>query len=72
MRIRLACLLSLDMRVVDPAWIGMRLRKLLNDAEPLGHLMAFVPGPPLGQRRQQSWRRCCKPASAAPNVATPP
>ena len=40
----LARLLSLDMRVIDPAWIGMKLRKLLNYAEPLGHFMAFVPG----------------------------
>ena len=51
----LARLLSLDMRVVDPAWIGMKLRKLLNYAEPLGHFMAFVPGTPNGQRRQQVW-----------------
>ena len=51
----LARLLSLDMRVVDPAWIGMKLRKLLNYAEPLGHFMAFVPGAPGGQRRQQVW-----------------
>jgi ribonucleoside-diphosphate reductase alpha chain len=51
----LARLLSLDMRVVDPAWIGMKLRKLLNYAEPLGHFMAFVPGLPHGQRRQQTW-----------------
>ena len=43
------------MRVVDPAWIGMKLRKLLNYAEPLGHFMAFVPGLPAGQRRQQVW-----------------
>jgi ribonucleoside-diphosphate reductase alpha chain len=34
------------MRVIDPAWIGMKLRKLLNYAEPLGHFMAFVPGLP--------------------------
>jgi ribonucleoside-diphosphate reductase alpha chain len=47
----LARVLSLDMRVIDPAWIGMKLRKLLNYAEPLGHFMAFVPG----QRRQQTW-----------------
>ena len=47
----LARLLSLDMRVIDPAWIGMKLRKLLNYAEPLGHFMAFVPG----ERRQQTW-----------------
>jgi hypothetical protein len=43
--------LSLDMRVIDPAWIGMKLRKLLNYAEPLGHFMAFVPG----EKRQQTW-----------------
>ena len=47
----LARLLSLDMRVLDPAWIGMKLRKLLNYAEPLGDFMAFVPG----ERRQQTW-----------------
>ncbi|NML15231.1 adenosylcobalamin-dependent ribonucleoside-diphosphate reductase [Azohydromonas caseinilytica] len=47
----LARLLSLDMRVLDPAWIGMKLRKLLNVGEPLGHFMAPVPG----ERRQQVW-----------------
>jgi len=47
----LARLLSLDMRVLDPAWIGMKLRKLLNYSEPLGDFMAFVPG----ERRQQVW-----------------
>lgn len=51
----LARLLSLDMRVIDPAWIGMKLRKLLNYAEPLGHFMAFVPGLARGERRQQTW-----------------
>jgi ribonucleoside-diphosphate reductase alpha chain len=51
----LARILSLDMRVVDPAWIGMKLRKLLNYAEPLGSFMAFVPGLPHGERRQQTW-----------------
>ena len=51
----LARLLSLDMRVIDPAWIGMKLRKLLNIGEPLGHFMAPVPGLPAGQRRQQVW-----------------
>ncbi len=51
----LARILSLDMRVIDPAWIGMKLRKLLNYAEPLGHFMAFVPGLPRGERRQQLW-----------------
>jgi ribonucleoside-diphosphate reductase alpha chain len=44
-------ILSLDMRVMDPAWIGMKLRKLLNYSEPLGDFMAFVPG----ERRQQNW-----------------
>ena len=44
-------LLSLDMRVMDPAWIGMKLRKLLNYPEPLGDFMAFVPG----QSRQTNW-----------------
>ena len=47
----LARLLSLDMRVMDPAWIGMKLRKLLNVGEPLGHFMAPVPG----EKRQQVW-----------------
>ena len=51
----LARLLSLDMRVIDPAWIGMKLRKLLNYAEPLGSFMAFVPGLPPNERRQQTW-----------------
>lgn len=44
-------LLSLDMRVVDPAWIGMKLKKLLDFAEPLGDFMAFVPG----AKKQQTW-----------------
>jgi len=47
----LSRILSLDMRVMDPAWIGMKLRKLLNYSEPLGDFMAFVPG----QRRQQTF-----------------
>ena len=51
----LARVLSLDMRVIDPAWIGMKLRKLLNYAEPLGHFMAFVPGLAAHERRQQTW-----------------
>ncbi|SHN37899.1 adenosylcobalamin-dependent ribonucleoside-diphosphate reductase [Rhizobacter sp. OV335] len=51
----LARLLSLDMRVLDPAWIGMKLRKLLNYAEPLGHFMAFVPGTAPDRQRQQTW-----------------
>ncbi|MYN13369.1 adenosylcobalamin-dependent ribonucleoside-diphosphate reductase [Pusillimonas sp. TS35] len=37
-------LLSLDMRVIDPAWIAMKLRKLLNYAEPRGDFLARVPG----------------------------
>jgi ribonucleoside-diphosphate reductase alpha chain len=44
-------LLSLDMRVIDPAWIGMKLRKLLNYSEPLGDFMARVPG----EERQQNF-----------------
>ncbi|HJW03434.1 MAG TPA: adenosylcobalamin-dependent ribonucleoside-diphosphate reductase [Azospira sp.] len=44
-------LLSLDMRVMDPAWIGMKLRKLLDYPEPLGDFMAFVPG----TRRQTNY-----------------
>ncbi|MCH7344620.1 adenosylcobalamin-dependent ribonucleoside-diphosphate reductase [Pelomonas sp. CA6] len=50
----LARLLSLDMRVLDPGWIGMKLRKLLNVGEPLGHFMAPVPSL-TGERRQQIW-----------------
>ena len=37
-------ILSLDMRVLDPAWAGMKLRKLLDFPEPLGDFLAFVPG----------------------------
>ncbi len=44
-------ILSLDMRVLDPAWIGMKLRKLLDFPEPLGDFMAFVPG----AKRQQTY-----------------
>jgi ribonucleoside-diphosphate reductase alpha chain len=44
-------LLSLDMRVMDPAWVGMKLRKLLNYPEPLGDFMAFVPG----ASKQSTW-----------------
>ncbi|HET9669682.1 MAG TPA: adenosylcobalamin-dependent ribonucleoside-diphosphate reductase [Casimicrobiaceae bacterium] len=36
--------LSLDMRVYDPAWIGMKLRKLLNYGEPNGEFLARIPG----------------------------
>ena len=44
-------LLSLDMRVFDAAWIGMKLRKLLNYAEPNGDFFAPVPG----ASKQQRW-----------------
>jgi len=44
-------ILSLDMRVLDPAWIGMKLRKLLEFPEPLGDFMAFVPG----SKKQQTF-----------------
>ena len=44
-------ILSLDMRVIDPAWIGMKLRKLLHFPEPLGDFMAPVPA----SRRQINW-----------------
>jgi ribonucleoside-diphosphate reductase alpha chain len=44
-------LLSLDMRVIDPAWIGMKLRKLLSYAEPLGDFMAKAPG----RDKQRNW-----------------
>ena len=44
-------ILSLDMRVLDPAWIGMKLKKLLEFPEPLGDFMAFVPG----TKRQQTF-----------------
>ena len=37
-------ILSLDMRVLDPAWISIKLRKLFDFPEPLGDFMAFVPG----------------------------
>ncbi|HEX6156117.1 MAG TPA: adenosylcobalamin-dependent ribonucleoside-diphosphate reductase [Burkholderiales bacterium] len=44
-------MLSLDMRVLDPAWIGMKLKKLLDFPEPLGDFMAFVPG----SKKQQTF-----------------
>ena len=44
-------ILSLDMRVLDPAWIGMKLSKLLDFPEPLGDFMAFVPG----SKKQQTF-----------------
>ena len=44
-------ILSLDMRVIDPAWIGMKLRKLTNYMEPLGDFMAKLPG----SEKSQTW-----------------
>ena len=44
-------ILSLDMRVMDPAWIGMKLKKVLEFPEPLGDFMAFVPG----ERKQATY-----------------
>lgn len=49
-------LLSIDMRVADPAWIGMKLRKLLNYREPQGDFWAPVPG----EKRQ-----ACYPSTVA-------
>ena len=43
--------LSLDMRVCDPAWIGMKLRKLLNYAETNGSFLARIPG----SDKAQTW-----------------
>ena len=43
--------LSLDMRVCDPAWIGMKLRKLLNYAETNGSFLARIPG----SDKSQTW-----------------
>lgn len=44
-------LLSLDMRVIDPAWIGMKLRKLLTYAEPQGDFFARLPN----SEKSQNW-----------------
>jgi len=44
-------ILSLDMRVLDPTWVGMKLKKLLEFPEPLGDFMAFVPG----SRKQETF-----------------
>ncbi len=44
-------MLSLDMRVIDPAWIGMKLRKLLGYAEPQGDFFARLPE----SDKSQSW-----------------
>jgi ribonucleoside-diphosphate reductase alpha chain len=44
-------LLSIDMRIVDPAWIGRKLRKLVDFAEPRGDFWAPVPG----ESRSRVW-----------------
>ena len=44
-------LISLDMRVLDPAWIGLKLRKLTTYAEPLAEFMAKIPGHPDGKSK---------------------
>jgi ribonucleoside-diphosphate reductase alpha chain len=36
--------LSYDMRVIDPAWIGAKLRQLVDFPEPRGDFLAWVPG----------------------------
>lgn len=46
----LAALLTLDMAVVDVAWIGMKLRKLLDYDEPMGSFFAKVPGTGVSER----------------------
>lgn len=43
--------LSLDMWVLDPAWIGMKLRKLLNYSEESGSFIARIPG----SEKSQLW-----------------
>ena len=35
--------LSFDMRVIDPAWVGAKLRQLLDFPEPRGDFLAWVP-----------------------------
>ncbi|TJY56233.1 adenosylcobalamin-dependent ribonucleoside-diphosphate reductase [Sinimarinibacterium sp. CAU 1509] len=47
----LARLLTLDMRIIDVAWIGAKLRKLLSYAEPLGDFFAPTPG----SAKSQTW-----------------
>ena len=40
----LAALLTMDMQIVDVAWIGMKLRKLVDYDEPMGSFLAKTPG----------------------------
>ncbi|EKD89717.1 MAG: hypothetical protein ACD_33C00002G0009 [uncultured bacterium] len=44
-------ILSIDMRVIDPSWIKMKLNKLLNYSEAQGDFLAKVPG----SEKQQSF-----------------
>ena len=46
----LAALLTMDMQIVDVAWIGMKLRKLLNYEEPMGSFFAKTPGSGTAER----------------------
>lgn len=43
--------LSIDLRVSDPAWAAMKLRKLVDFGELRGDFLAFVPG----ENRQQNY-----------------
>jgi len=43
--------LSYDMRVIDPAWIGAKLRQLVDFPEARGDFLAWIPG----VKRQQSY-----------------
>ena len=43
--------LSYDMRVIDPAWIGAKLRQIADLPEPRGDFLAWEPG----RRRQRSY-----------------
>jgi ribonucleoside-diphosphate reductase alpha chain len=44
-------LLSIDMRIVDAAWIGRKLKKLVDFAEPRGDFWAPVPG----ESKSRNW-----------------
>ncbi len=43
--------LSFDMRVIDPAWVGAKLRQIADFPEPRGDFLTWVPG----ERRQRSY-----------------
>jgi ribonucleoside-diphosphate reductase alpha chain len=44
--------LSFDMRVIDPGWIGAKLRQIADYQEPRGDFLAWIPGP---ERRQANY-----------------